>query len=365
VFYSQSERCDIRVMKHHREQKKLTIKDIAKRANVSKGTVSRVINDLPGVGEKTRERIKQLIKKLNYQPNAIAQSLASKRTGNIGVIIPHEAGFYLSNDYWPLLLSVITKAAATVGYTVLLSTSKVEGDVESAYEIMLNGKRIDGIIAGSEMLGEKQLSDLYQMEIPFVMVGRSPYIPDYYVDIDNRQAAYRLTEHLIQQGYKKIFFLGGPKHYPSVSERVEGFREAVLKAGINQCRVFHTPYEKPLVRSILSEQIGSGYMPDAIIAGAGDLVLCTIMVLRELNLDIPSQIGFASFDFLRFYNYLTPKITAIRQPIEELARAAFEMLFALIAQKNVLKKERILTCTLEIGQSCGESNVDIHDKLKN
>ncbi|MBN1699021.1 MAG: LacI family DNA-binding transcriptional regulator [Spirochaetales bacterium] len=347
------------------KQKKLTIKDIAHRANVSKGTVSRVINDLPGVGKKTRERIKQLIKKLNYQPNAIAQSLASKRTGNIGVIIPHEAGFYLSNGYWPMLLSVITKAAATVGYTVLLSTSKVEGDIESAYELMLNGKRIDGIIAGSEMLGEKQLSDLYQMEIPFVMVGKSPYIPDYYVDIDNSQAAFRLTEHMIGCGYRKILFLGGPKKYTNVIERIEGFQKAVSKAGIDRCKVIHTPYEKPSVKSILVEQIGSGYMPEAIIAGAGDLVLCTIMALRELNLDIPDQIGFASFDFLSFFNYLSPRITAIRQPIEELARAAFEMLFALIAGKKVLQKERILTCTLEIGQSCNEILIDGRDKLQN
>ena len=90
-----------------KRNKKLTIKEIADLAHVSKGTVSRVINNNPGVGDETRKRIKQLIKELGYQPNAIAQSLASQKTGNIGFLIPHEAEYYLSNSYWPVLLSII------------------------------------------------------------------------------------------------------------------------------------------------------------------------------------------------------------------------------------------------------------------
>jgi LacI family transcriptional regulator len=334
--------------------KKLTIKDVAEIARVSKGTVSRVLNKKPGVGDKTRKKIEKIIKKLNYSPNLIAQNLASKKTGNIGVIIPHQAEYYLSNSYWSVLLSVITKAAAIVGYTILLSTALKEGDIDSAYEFILKGKRVDGIIAGSELFGEKQLSILNDYNVPFVLIGKSPFVKEYYVDIENRRAMEILTTHLISCGFHRILFLCGPGSFPSVSERVYGFNDALGKAPAVKGVVCHTSYDKPNVKKILQIQMKNGFQPDALIAGAGDLVLCTLMTLREMNLNIPKDIAFASFDTLHMYEYFTPKVTAIKQPIKELTKTAFEMLFTLIGGKQLDDKTRILPCSLLIGESCGE-----------
>jgi DNA-binding LacI/PurR family transcriptional regulator len=340
-------------MKSH-NYKKITIKEIAEIAGVSKGTVSRVINNIPGVGQKTRERIQRLIKKMKYEPNAIARSLASKRTGNIGVIIPHEAGYYLSNNYWPILLSVITKAAAKAGYAVMLSTSQKEGDVESAFNLMLNGKRIDGIITGSEMLEEKQVHEMIEREIPFVMVGKSPMIDGYYVDIDNRGGMFELTMHAMKQGYKRILFICGPEYYNNVQERVAGFHDAVAKNEAILWKVVHTHYEQPDVQKIIVTCINSGFKPDVVLTGAGDLFISTYSALKTLNLPIPESIGFASFDKLRFYDFFNPKITAIKQPIEELGEASFEMLFKLMNSRQPESKSKRFACTLEIGESCGE-----------
>jgi DNA-binding LacI/PurR family transcriptional regulator len=344
-------------MKIKPNYKQITIKEIAKIAEVSKGTVSRVINNIPGVGPKTRERIKKLISKYQYEPNAIARSLASKRTGSIGVIIPHEAGYYLSNNYWPILLSVITKAAAKTGYVVILSTSQEEGDVESAFKLMLNGKRIDGIITGSEMLEEKQLYEIKNREIPFVMVGKSPMIDGFYVDIDNRGGTFDLTMHVIKQGYKKLLFICGPKIYSYVQERVAGFHDAVNGNKGIEWRVSHTHYEKPDVQNILTSFRSSGFVPDAVIAGAGDLFIPTYSALKTLDLLIPADIGFASFDKLQFYDFFKPKITAIKQPIENLGETAFEILFKLMNDREPETKSKRFACTLEPGESCGEKSV--------
>lgn len=342
---------------NQKKTKKLTIKDVAEIAKVSKGTVSRVLNKKPGVGDKTRKKIEKIIKKLNYSPNLIAQNLASKKTGNIGVIIPHQAEYYLSNSYWPVLLSVITKAAATVGYTILLSTTLKEGDIDSAYEFIIKGKRVDGIIAGSEFLGEKQLSILNHYNVPFVLIGKSPFVNEYYVDIENRRAMEILTTHLVVQGFTRILFICGPESFPSVKERVGGFYDALGKTTVSTGIVCYTNYDSPKVKKIIQSQIENGFVPDALIVGASDLVLCTLMILRELNMNIPGDLAFASFDTLHMYEYFTPKITAIRQPIKELTKSAFEMLFALIAGKQLVKKFKILPCSFQIGESCGEKKI--------
>jgi LacI family transcriptional regulator len=341
-------------MKDPYKYKKITIKEIAQIAHVSKGTVSRVINDIPGVGQKTRDRIKKLIKKMQYEPNAIARSLASKKTGNIGVIIPHEAGYYLSNNYWPILLSVITKTAAKTGYATILSTSQKEGDVESAFKLMLTGKRIDGIITGSEMLEEKQVDELLQREIPFVMVGKNPGIDGYYVDIDNRGGMHELTLHIINRGYRSLLFVCGPEYYNNVQERVLGFKDAVIEKKNVRWQVSHTHYEQPEVFEILKKSIEKGFTPDAVIAGAGDLFISTYSAIQAHNLSIPQDVAFATFDKLRFYDFFKPKITAIQQPIEELGEAAFRILYTLMSNRTPEAKSQRFSCTLEIGESCGE-----------
>jgi len=341
---------------NQKNNKNLTIKEVAEIARVSKGTVSRVLNNKSGVGDKTRKKIKHIIKELNYSPNLIAQNLASKKTGNIGVIIPHQAEYYLSNSYWPVILSYITKAAASVGYTILLSTALKEGDVDSAYEFIIKGKRVDGIIAGAELLGEKQLSILNHYNVPYVLIGKSPFVKEYYVDIENRKSMEILTTHLVVQGHKHILFVCGPKNFPYVNERVSGFYDALNKDSLSSGSVCYTQYEKPEIREIIQSRIRSHKIPDALIAGASDLVLPALMILRELNITIPGDIAFASFDTFPMYEYFTPRITAIKQPIKELTKSAFEMLFSLIAGKQLLKKCRILPCFLQIGKSCGERN---------
>ena len=335
------------------KEKKMTIKEIASIAGVSKGTVSRVINDIEGVGPKTRARIKKLIKEYNYQPNAFARGLAEQKTRNIGIIIPHEPGYFLSNDYWPHLLSSISRYAVNSGYSILVSTTYAEGEIDSVYQSIFVGNKVDGLIIGTEIINEEQIKNLLKQDLPFIMIGKSPYFDNYYIDIDNYNATEKLTAHVIRQGYKKILFIAGPTIYPNVKERIDGFYHAINRTAGCTGKVFSTAYDKPDMEFIKSEITG-GYKPDALILGAGDFALKVLMLLKILKIVIPEDIGLASFDTLDFYDVFTPGITSIRQPVDDMGKTASSMLFDRLLKIDLKPSYRILDCVLEIRESCNE-----------
>jgi LacI family transcriptional regulator len=332
----------------------ITIKDIAAWAGVSTGTVSRVINEGPGVGDPTRQRILKLLKELDFQPNASAQGLAAKRSNNIGVIIPHTGSYSMSSAYWPGLLTAVTEIAASRDYNVLLSTTRSEEeDIDSAYKSILKGKRIDGLIVGVEQFGDKQLAKLLLKEFPFVMVGKSTAISHYCVDVDNAGGARRITEHLIGLGHQKIAMLAGPGNYPSVISRVNGFKAAMHHAGLDSSHVFHCPYWTEQAVEVSREIIRSTHEITAIFAAAGDLVTAVWKAAREERARIPEDLAVVSFDDHPLFEYFSPPVTAVRQPITALGKAAAEQLFQLMEGKAPPQNEIILPTEIVLRQSCG------------
>ena len=333
----------------------ITIQDIADLAKVSKGTVSRVINGGPGVGAETRKRILKLIDELDYQPNASAQGLAAKRSNNIGVIIPHTGGYSMSTTYWPTLLTAITEKAAAQDYNVLLSTARSKEDVDSAYRTILRGKRIDGLIVGAEQFGEKQWAELLLKDFPFVMVGKSMNFPHYYVEVDNVGGARRMTEHLIDLGHQKITMLAGPEDLASVRSRVRGFQEAMSKARLDPGQVIYTTYRTEDAEKTTLEILEQD-PPTALFIAAGDLVLGALEAARKREITIPDQLSLVSFDDHPFYPYLSPSITAVKQPIHDLGQAAVDMLFMLMnkdspAEKQILPVEIIVRGSSSIAET--------------
>lgn len=330
----------------------ITINDIAKLANVSKGTVSRVINGAPGVGDKTRQRILKLIKELDYEPNASAQGLATKRSYNIGVIIPHTSKFSMSSSYWPFLLTAINEQAVERGYNILLSTAQSEDDIDSAYRLILKGRRVDGLIIGAEQFGEKQLAELLLKDFPFVMIGNSSIISHYYVEVDNLGGAEQMTEYLINQGHKNIVFLAGPKVYPYVQERVKGFKQAMSKAGLAPDHVFHCEYDSLIAKEKSKEILQANPQTTAFFAAAPGLVLGVLRAAYEMGYNIPDDLSLVSFDDHPFYGYLSPGITAVNQPIDELGKEAANQLFLLMDRKLPKEKGVIFPTKIIVRESC-------------
>jgi DNA-binding LacI/PurR family transcriptional regulator len=329
----------------------LTIKSIAAMAHVSTGTVSKVINDAPGVGAETRKRVRKLIRDLNFHPNASAQNLAGRPTHNIGVVIPHTGSYSLASTYWPTLLTSITDQAAARNLNVLLSTARSEEDVDSAYKSILRGRRVDGLIVGAEQFGARQMAELVLREFPFVVVGKGALSP-YWVDVDNAGGTFAMTRHLLELGHRRVVMLAGPAHYPSVRDRVAGYTTAMASAGLEPC-VSHCDYYREVVNEAIREVLRREPGPFALFVGAGDLVIPALHVAHELGRSIPSDLALVTFDDHPFFQEFQPAITAVSQPIHAIGEAAAAMLFAVMDGVDPKPPHRVLPTRVVVRRSCG------------
>jgi DNA-binding LacI/PurR family transcriptional regulator len=312
----------------------VTIKDIAEMAHVSKGTVSRVLNGVSGVGDDTRRRVLKLIESLDFHPNASARGLAARKTNTVGFVIPHTGKYTLTSTFWPVFLTIVTQEAAARGINVLLSTARSEDDVDSAFRSILRGRRIDGAIIGAEQFGDRQLAELLVKNVPFVIVGRNSRISTNYVDVDNALGARMGAEHLASFGHRRLAVLAGPDTLPYVHDRVRGVRETCRERGLPDPVVVHTPYDTMEAARCVEGILLSRPAVTGIFVAAGDLVVGTLRACSEMRRSVPGDISVVSFDDHPFFAHLTPGVTAIAQPIEEIGAAAVEMLFELMAGRE-------------------------------
>jgi len=320
----------------------VTIRDIAEMARVSKGTVSRVLNGKPGVGEETRGRVLKLIESLDFHPNAAARGLAARRSNTIGFVIPHTGRHSLAGSFWPVLLTEIAEQAAARGMTVLLSTSRSEQEAESAFKAVLRGRRIDGAIVGAEQAGERSLAELVMRDIPFVVVGRQSEAVPWWVDVDNAAGARMAVEHLVGLGHRAIVMVAGPGHLHHVQERVRGFQLAMKAAGLDGSRVVHCPYETEAVLPAVSAAVATGRGVTAVFAAAGDLVLGSILACRQAGRPVPQATSLVAFDDHPLFAQFPSGITAVSQPLEQMGREALDMLFHLIEGREPERREVVL-----------------------
>lgn len=324
----------------------MTIKDIAEMAHVSKGTVSRVMNGVPGVGEETRHRIMKLIQSLDFHPNASARGLAAKRANALGFVIPHTGRYSMTSMFWPVLQTSIVEQAAARGISVLLSTARSEGDVDSAFRAILKGRRIDGAIIGAEQFSEKQFAELLLKNLPFVTIGRSPSMSPFSVDVDNEAGAYLAVEHLIRVGHRSIAMLAGPEQHLYMQDRVRGFLRAMGGHDLAPAGILHCTYRAEDAILGVTSILAGNPVPTALFVAAGDLVIGAMKACAGLGRAIPRDVSIVSFDDHPFFEHLVPAVTAVRQPVAEMGTTAVEMLFTLMDGKEPEAKRVVLPPTL-------------------
>jgi len=310
----------------------MTIKEIAELAQVSKGTVSKAINNQPGVSEKTRKRILKLIEELDYHPNSAAQALAFSKTTHVGLVIPHEASESLGGFYWSSLITGIAQAGAEVDYHLVIFTPKPDEDISAVYHSILRRRRIDGLIVGSELMDSRSINALINQDIPFVLVGRNPFLKHFYVDVDNKNGAKQMVKHMVKEGYRRIAFLGGPEEYYYMDQRGKGFTEAMLEEGLPGHMIRYSEYANESVDTNIEYLLKEN--PDAIFLGAGgDFVISALKALKKRGVD-PHDFGLTVFDDYAYMDFMDPKMSAVSQPIDLLGRKAFELLYKLICKET-------------------------------
>ncbi len=213
-----------------KSNRKVTIQMVADKAGVSKSTVSRVISNSPDISDKTKEKVFAIMDELNYYPSAIARSLANRTSKNIGLVLPADDDFFI-NPFFQISLRAISKTASSRGFDTLIVYNE-DNEIASIKRVA-NANKVDGVILMRSQIKDETVDYLKSRNIPFVLIGKSLDYDDIYsVDTDNIVAAKEVTQMLVDEGCKKIGFIGGDKGAVVTIDRYEGYEEIVKNNGL-------------------------------------------------------------------------------------------------------------------------------------
>jgi LacI family transcriptional regulator len=333
------------------------LEDIARKAGVSRSTVSRVINDEPYVSEATRAKVKAVITAEGFTPNLAARMLVTQRTRVVGVVIPHTLLVTFQDPYYfPTLLQGVSESTYTRDYATLLWWGQSREDEERFYERILKQNRLmDGLIIASATNDDPIINKLLGLGMPFVMVERPVRYQDRisYVSVDNVQAAQTAVQHLTGLGRTRIGTITGALDNIDGVDRLTGYRQALELAGL--------PFDPGLVAEGRYTQ-QSGYIGakrlikqgiDAIFAANDLTAIGAIQALQEADVRVPEDVSVVGFDDLPNAIQSKPQLTTIRQPIQHKGAMATNLLLDLIEGVVDGPRQVLLPTQLVIRQSCG------------
>lgn len=331
-----------------------TLEEIARLARTSRSTVSRVINADPNVREATRQRVLDVIQRLNYKPNQAARSLAGGHTHVLGLVIPTGVASVFSDPYFPFLIRGISATCQEHDYSVMLWLAEADYERRTVMQVLQNGF-IDGVIVSSMPIDEKMIEALISSRLPFILVGRHPQHPEIsYIDVENQAGAWQAVTHLLELGRRRIACLSGPLNTIVGIDRQKGYQTAL--------EAYSIPIDPKLIlEGNFSEEDGYRltrsllpYQPDAIFASSDAMAIGAIRLLHEENLMVPQQVAVIGFDDMPFAARSHPPLTTVRQPILQTGAKAAESLIACIEDPEHAGCSQILLPTeLVIRESCG------------
>jgi LacI family repressor for deo operon, udp, cdd, tsx, nupC, and nupG len=310
---------------------RVSIKDIARLADVSHSTVSRALGDSPLVSSETKARIQRLAHEMGYSPDAQARSLVRGRTQTIGVVVTA-----ITDPFIAEIVHAVERTARDHDYSVILASSNAEPEREIAAVEMLQSKRVDGVIVTSSRVGALYQEYLDRLGVPVVLINShseqsGPYT--FAVNVDNRHGGCLATGHLAGLGYRRIAYVRGPADHSDDLERLAGYQRALAEGGI--------PFDPTLVlqgngRASGGErawpQLLALQPPPAAVFCYNDLTAVGLMrAARQGGCAIPRDLAVVGFDDIPFASYVFPSLTTVAQPKGKMGRQAVEMVLALLA----------------------------------
>ncbi|MDX9807827.1 MAG: LacI family DNA-binding transcriptional regulator [Acholeplasma sp.] len=302
-----------------------TIKDVAKKANVSVATVSRVINKKGYVNEETRALVENAIHQLNYIPNELARSLFNKHSKLIGVLVPH-----FDTQFYAELIEGIENSAMRLGYKIMLSNTQDNAKREKDYIHIYSQYNIDGIIVASNAHNVEQL---IKSDLPIVTVDHilSENIPS--ITSNNILGGIIAAQKLISGGARYILELRGPSFLLTVSERSLGFRQVLVQNNIPYIS-YDTDLLNPSI-DVITKIIEDHPQIDAIFATSDFLAIHAQNILQKLGRKVPEEVQIVGFDNIVYTTLVSPTITTIEQPIRRMGELALESLVKLLNEESL------------------------------
>lgn len=337
----------------------VTLKDVARRADVSYQTVSKVLRNQMQVTPETRARIMTAVEELGYRPNVAARSLRTQSTRLIGYSWKPP----IHNETNPVLeefLYSTVAAAEQAGYELLLFPYYDDESWTSSYTELSLTNRVDGFVLSDLNYDDPRIDLLHELGVPFVAFGRSNGNNDFpYVDVDNRAGLRLATEHLLAQGHQRIALLGWPEGSRVGSSRLNGYREAMEQAGqavdpdlvVRTKGRFENGYQ--VTQQLLD--LPADRRPTAIAAVVDILAIAAMRAVQDRGLRVGSDIAVTGYDDTPLIQYLNPGLTSVRQPIAAIGTAVVHLLLDLLEKDQPGSPQQLLEPELVVrGSSTGE-----------
>ncbi len=324
-----------------------TIRDVARRANVSVATVSRVLNTPSLVRPPTRSRVLKAIRDTHYVYNALAGGLSARRTSTLGVIIPT-----ITNPIFAMVTKGIQDYSRQQGYSILLGNTDYDEDHEAKLIHLMQQKRADGVILNGPWGGSPIVPLMKKTRLPFVITWQTVEDRDVsFVGFDNFQSAYRIVDYLVDLGHRRIGMIAGKF---SVSERAR-----MRWKGYRKCLADHRlPFDPELVlergytlgdgKKAMSRLLQLTSPPTAVFCGNDILAIGAIVCAKEEGLKVPRDLSVVGFDDLEIAAYYDPPLTTMAVPAYEMGQAAAKILIENIRGENTAPRQCVLETKLMI-----------------
>jgi LacI family transcriptional regulator len=331
--------------------RKPTMNDVARAAGVGTMTVSRVLNGSAHVSTETADRVDKAIKKLRYRPNEMARALRGLKTRTIGVIVP-----YLYDPFFATCAHAISTVAKARGYSVILATSNEDPEAEGTEAQLMLQRHVDGLVVIPAASRRSHLTRPEFNKIPIVTLDRPG--PDHRFDsvlVENQSGASLVTEHLISgHGHRRIAFLGLDKHLYTMNARFDGYRRAMLDAGLKPEASFQCSSQEA-TSSVISAMLHEKNPPTALLAANNLSMRYILRALVDEGIQVPESLALAGFDDFELAEVLHPTLTVVRQSAGDIGTGGANLLFERLSGARTAKagREVVLPVELVVRRSCG------------
>jgi LacI family transcriptional regulator len=316
----------------------VTIKDVAKALGISYSSVSRALNNKPGVSNETRKRVIAQANKMGYQPNDMARGLVRKQSNTIGVIIPD-----IANSFFGEVTEGIIDTANENGYTIFLCISNWDVEIEKKYLKTLQEKQVDGIILKT-CKDYKEYKYKDEINVPYIILEGRFINDSSLVEVDNKKGAYIGTKYLLDQGYKSIAFAGGKKDSYTNMQRVKGYISALDEYGIKVDKelILYSEFSAKAGYNAAKQLLNNNKKIDAIFAGNDVMALGVLDYASTNGYNVPEELGVMGFDDIFYAELPQIQLTTIHQPKYDLGKYALQILLEEIHQGENRTHKRII-----------------------
>jgi len=330
--------------------RKSTMRDVARVAGVGTMTVSRVLNGTVPVSAEAAQRVQKAIKKLQYRPNELARAFRGQRSRSIGLIIP-----YLYDPFFANCAHAVTTVAREHGYSVIITISNEDPDIEYAEVEQMLQRNVDGLVVIPARFRKSRLSRALFGKTPVVAFDRALSDPAFdVVLVQNTAGSHRIVEHLIEHGHKRIAFMGLSRSLFTINARFLGYRRALRDAGLEESSFFCCESQEDTLRAV--EEKLQGTNAATAFFTSNTLATCYVLTaLLHLGVKVPNDIALVGFDDFELADLTSPTLTVVRQPAQEMGRVATNLLFDRIARGELPRTGNRIVLPVEIvlRHSCG------------